>query len=180
MTTYIAFLRGINLGKRNVKSDELRSIFSGMGFKDVRTYIASGNVIFDAKEKDAEKLAKKIEKGLQDTLGYKVIVFLRSRGELEGILENNPYKDGHGKGSTCYISFLSDEPPKAAAKEVEARASDTEKFKLIGRELYMLFHVGFSESMFFKKNDYEKVLGVIATNRNLNTPNKIMAMMKKE
>jgi uncharacterized protein (DUF1697 family) len=179
MTTYIAFLRGINLGKRNVKSDELRSIFSGMGFENPRTYIASGNVIFDTKEKDAEKLTKKIEKGLEDTMGYKVIVFLRSREELEGILENNPFKDAHGKGSTCYISFLSAEPPKDAVKEVVARTSDTEKFKLVGRELYMLFHVGFSESVFFKKNDYEKVLGVIATNRNLNTPNKILAMMKE-
>jgi uncharacterized protein (DUF1697 family) len=180
MTTYIAFLRGINLGKRNVKSDELRSIFSAMGFENVRTYIASGNVLFDTKEKNPERLTKKIEKGLEDTLGYKVIVFLRSEGELEGILENNPFRDEHGKGSTCYISFLSAEPPKDAAKEVVARTSDTEEFKLIGRELYMLFHVGFSESVFFKKNDYEKTLGVIATNRNLNTPNKILAMMKKD
>jgi uncharacterized protein (DUF1697 family) len=180
MTTYIAFLRGINLGKRNVKSDELRSIFSGMGFENVRTYIASGNVLFDTKEKNTEKLTKKIENGLVDALGYKVTVFLRSEGELAGILENNPFKDDHKKGAICYISFLSAEPPKDAAKEVVARASDTEKFKLIGRELYMLFYVGFSESVFFKKNDYEKVLGVIATNRNLNTPNKILAMMKKE
>lgn len=178
MTTYIAFLRGINLGKRNVKSDELRSIFSDMGFENVRTYIASGNVLFDAKEKDSEKLTKKIEKGLEDKLGYKVIAFLRSEAELESILENNPFKDAHGKGSTCYISFLSAEPPKAAAKEVVARTSETEKFKLIGRELYMLFHVGFSESVFFKKNGYEKILGVATTNRNLNTPNKILAMIK--
>jgi uncharacterized protein (DUF1697 family) len=98
MTTYIAFLRGINLGKRNVKSDELRSIFSGMGFGNVRTYIASGNVLFDTKEKDAEKLTKKIEKGLQDALGYKVIVFLRSHGELESILENNPSGTSMEKG----------------------------------------------------------------------------------
>jgi uncharacterized protein (DUF1697 family) len=180
MTTYITFLRGINLGKRNVKSDELKSIFSEMGFGNVRTYIASGNVIFDAKEKNAEKLTKKIERSLEDKLGYKVTVFLRSQAELEGILENNPFKDGHGKGSTCYISFLSAEPPKDAAKEVVARSSDTEKFKLVGRELYMLFFVGFSESVFFKKNDYEKVLGVIATNRNLNTPTKIMAMIKNK
>jgi uncharacterized protein (DUF1697 family) len=180
MTTYIAFLRGINLGKRNVKSDELKAIFSETGFENVRTYIASGNVIFDAKEKDGEKLTKKIERSLEDKLGYKVIVFLRSQAELENILENNPFKNEHGKDGKCYISFLYDEPPKAAAKEIEARSSDTEIFKFIGRELYMLFYVGFSESVFFKKNDYEKVLGVLATNRNLNTPTKIMAMIKKE
>lgn len=180
MTTYIAFLRGINLGKRNVKSDELKTIFSETGFENVRTYIASGNVIFDAKEKDAQKLTKKIEKSLEDKLGYKVIVFLRSQAELEGVLENNPFKADLEKGGKCYISFLSGEPPKNAAKEIEARSSDTEKFKLVGRELYMLFYVGFSESVFFKKNDYEKVLGLLATNRNLNTPTKIMAMIKNK
>jgi uncharacterized protein (DUF1697 family) len=178
MTTYIAFLRGINLGKRNVKSDELRSIFSEMGFDNVRTVIASGNVIFDAKEKDPEKLTKKIEKLLEDKLGYKVIVFLRSQAELESILENNPFKDDHGKEGKCYISFLSAEPPKDKANEILARSSDTEIFKFIGRELYMLFYVGFSDSEFFKKNDCEKVLGVLATNRNLNTPIKILVKMK--
>lgn len=180
MITYIAFLRGINLGKRNVKSDELRSIFSEMGFENVRTVIASGNVIFDAKQKDPEKLTVRIENFLKEELGYKVIVFLRSQAELESILENNPFKDDHGKDGKCYISFLSDEPPKDAAKEVLARSSDTEKFAFIGRELYMLFYVGFSESVFFNKNDYEKVLGVIATNRNLNTPLKILAKMKEK
>src|SRR2546426_33519 len=98
MTTYIAFLRGINLGKRNVKSDQLRSIFSDMGFENVRTYIASGNVLFDSKEKAAEKLTKQIEQTLEDKLGYNVITFLRSEGELESILENNPFKDDVGEG----------------------------------------------------------------------------------
>lgn len=178
MKAYIAFLRGINLGKRNVKSDELRSIFAEMGFENVRTVIASGNVIFDAKEKDPGKLTKKIEKSLQETLGYKVIVFLRSQDELERILDDNPFKDDHGKGATSYISFLSGEPPKDAVEEIEARSSGTEIFKFIGSDLYMLFHVLMSESEFFKKNDYEKVLGVLATNRNLNTPIKILAKMK--
>lgn len=177
MTTYIAFLRGINLGKRNVKSDELKSIFAGAGFENVQTVIASGNVIFEAKEKDSAKLTKKIEKALQDALGYDVIVFLRSEAELEKILDDNPFKDT--ESGKAYISFLSEVPEKAAAKELEDRSSETEIFKLIGRELYMLFHVGFSDSLFFKKNGYEKVLGV-ATNRNINTPVKILAKMKKD
>lgn len=179
MTTYIAFLRGINLGKRNVKSDQLRSIFSGMGFDNVRTVIASGNVIFDAKEKDAEKLTRKIEQGLKDELGYNVITFLRSEAELEKILKDNPFKNPP-EGTNTYISFMDLEPAKAAAKEIEDRSSETELFKIIGRELYMMFHVGFSDSLFFKKNDYEKVLGVIASNRNINTPNRILAAMKKD
>jgi uncharacterized protein (DUF1697 family) len=178
MTTYIALLRGINLGKRQVKSDQLKSIFSGLGFENVRTVIASGNVIFSVKEKDAGKITQKIEKGLKDKLGFDVIVFLRSEDEVGKILIDNPFRDA-ADGKT-YISFLSDKPDAGLSKEIEERSSDTELFKLIGRELYMHFYVGFSDSVFFKKNDYEKVLGCLATNRNLNTVLKIAGKMKEK
>jgi uncharacterized protein (DUF1697 family) len=178
MTTYIAFLRGMNLGKRNVKMDELRKIFSELKFENVRTYIASGNVIFDTKEKDEKKLTAMIEKHLQESLGYEVFVMLRARAELEKALSENPFKDVATRGT--YISFFAEAPPKAAAKEIEKRSSETEIFKFKGRELYMAFHVGFSDSLFFKKNDYEKLLGMKATNRNINTPVKILAMLEKE
>jgi len=178
MTTYIALLRGINLGKRQVKSDQLKSIFANLGFENIRTVIASGNVIFSAKEKDAGKVTKKIEKGLKDELGFDVIVFLRSEAELEKILDGNPFKDAE-KGTT-YISFLLGVPGETAVKEIEARTSDTEIFKFRGREMYLLFHVLMSESVFFKKNDCEKVLGLLATNRNLNTVNKIAAKMREK
>jgi uncharacterized protein (DUF1697 family) len=177
MITYIAFLRGMNLGKRNVKMDELRSIFGAMKFENVRTYIASGNVIFDTKEKDEKKLAAKIEKELKEALGYDVFVMLRTKEELAKVLKDNPFKDGEFKG--IYISFFTDIPPKAPAKEIEKSSSETERFKFKGRELYMAFHVGFSDSQFFKKNDYEKMLGMKATNRNINTPVKILTMLEK-
>lgn len=178
MTTYIALLRGVNLGKRQVKSDQLKKIFGEMGFENVQTVIASGNVIFEAKEKDPDKLTKKIEKGLKDTLGFEVITFLRSQAELDKVIGDDPFKDA--KEGKTYINFLSGSPAKAAVKEIEARTSDTELFKFKGREMYMLFHVLMSESVFFKKNDYEKVLGVLATNRNMNTVLKIQAKMKTD
>ncbi len=179
MTTYFAFLRAINLGKRIVKSGELKKIFEDLGFENVRTYIASGNVIFESKEKDEGKLTQKIEKHLKDTLGYEVKTMLRSQAELEAVLKNNPFKKAL-EGATGYISFLSEKPQKAAAKEIEERSSDTEIFKFKNRELYMLFHVRMSDSEFFKKPNYEKVLGVAATNRNLNTPAKMLALIKKD
>lgn len=178
MTTYIAFLRGINLGKRQAKSDDLKKIFSDLGFDNVQTVIASGNVIFSTKASDEAKLTTKIEKALKDTLGYDVIVFLRSEKELEDILDkDNPFRDAE-KGTT-YINFLNGTPSKDAVKEIELRTTDTEIFKFHGREMYMLFHVLMSESIFFKKNDYEKILGLLATNRKITTPTKILAKMKK-
>lgn len=178
MTTYIALLRGVNLGKRQVKSDRLKKIFGEMGFENVRTVIASGNVVFEANEKDSDKLTKKIEKGLKDALGFEVITFLRSQADLDKIIEDDPFKNA--KEGKTYINFLSDTPPKQSVKEIEARASDTELFGFKGREMYMLLHVLMSESVFFKKNDYEKVLGVLATNRNMNTVLKIQAKMKAQ
>jgi uncharacterized protein (DUF1697 family) len=169
----------MNLGKRNVKMDELRKIFSELKFENVRTYIASGNVIFDAKEKDEKKLTTTIEKHLKESLGYDVFVMLRTHAELEAVIKNNPFKNvADGKGQ--YISFFKEAPPKGPAKEVEKATTDTEKFKFKGRELYMLFYVGFSESVFFKKNNYEKLIGMLSTNRNINTPVKILAMLEKD
>lgn len=178
MTTYIAFLRGMNLGKRIVKMDELRKIFEELKFENVRTYIASGNVIFDTKEKDEAKLTAKIEKHLKESLGYEVFVMLRTQTELEKILNDNPFKDVTD-GMAQYINFFKETPPKTVAKEIEKESIPTEQVKFIGREMYMLFYCRMSDSEFFKKNTYEKRLGMKATNRNLNTPVKIIAMIEK-
>lgn len=178
MTTYIAFLRGINLGKRQAKSDDLKKIFSDLGLENVQTVIASGNVIFSNKSTDEAKLTTKIEKALKDSLGYDVTVFLRSESELEDILDkDNPFR--YADKGTTYISFLNGTPSKESIREIESRTNDNEIFKFYGREMYMLFHVLMSESIFFKKNDYEKVLGLLATNRKITTPIKILAKMKK-
>jgi uncharacterized protein (DUF1697 family) len=179
MTTYIAFLRGMNLGKRNVKMDELRTFFSELKFKNVRSYIASGNIIFGAKEKNETKLTAKIENHLRDQLGYEVKVMLRSEAELEAVVKNNPFKNAPG-GTNTYISFYDKAPGKAEIKKfLDERGSETELFQFKGRELYMLFHGGFSDSQFFKNPKSEKQLGVTITNRNLNTPVKILAMLNK-
>lgn len=178
MTTYIAFLRGMNLGKRIVKMNELKAIFNSLKFDNVRTYIASGNVIFDSKDKDEKKLTVKIEKALKETLGYEVFVMLRSQAELAKILKDNPFKDVT-EGMGQYINFFAEAPPKNVAKEIEKESIPTEQVKFMNREMYMLFYCKMSDSEFFKKNTYEKRLGMKATNRNLNTPVKIMAMIEK-
>ncbi len=180
MITYFAFLRGMNLGKRNVKMDELRAIFAELKLENVRSYIASGNIIFDTKEKDEKKLTAKIEKHLKERLSYDVKVMLRSQAELSALLKNNPFKNPP-EGTKTYINFYNELPAKAAMKTfLDACNSETEIFKFQGRELYMMFHVGFSESRFFKNPKLEKQLGVLATNRNLNTPTKMLALLEKE
>ena len=115
---YIALLRGINVGKKQVKMDRLKAIFEEMGFAAARTYIQTGNVLFDAPERDAAALRGRIEEGLQAALGFSVEVILLTRGELEHTLMANPFA---GRALTenerVYVTFLAGEPaPEAAEK----------------------------------------------------------------
>ena len=92
MARYVAFLRGMNLGKRRIKNEELRAHFEAMGLEDVSTFRASGNVIFATQKGEAEgKLASRVEAGLDERLGYDVPVFLRSAEELAAIAGQKPF-----------------------------------------------------------------------------------------
>jgi len=85
---FVAFLRGINVsGHKIIKMAELAKMFEEMKFKNVKTYIASGNVLFESNEKDAEKLEAKIEKQILKTFGFDVMVFIRAKEELEKIVK---------------------------------------------------------------------------------------------
>ena len=80
MTVYIAFLRAINVGGRTVKMDRLRGLFEHLGYADVETFIASGNVIFQSPAEDTRALEQQIEAHLAASLGYEVATFVRTRG----------------------------------------------------------------------------------------------------
>ena len=93
MARHIAFLRGINVGgHRLIKMDELARIFTAAGLKNVRTYIQSGNVIFDTASVNAAALQKKIEKTLRNVLGYEVPVMIRRLADIKEIVRRNPFK----------------------------------------------------------------------------------------
>lgn len=91
LTTYVALLRGINVGGNNlIKMDDLRKCFEGLSFSNVRTYIASGNVIFSTKKNKHSVLLKTIEKALYKLLGYRTFVVLKTQTEMEAIVNDFP------------------------------------------------------------------------------------------
>src|SRR2546427_12004340 len=93
MTSYVAFLRAINVaGQKLIKMKDLARIFAAAGCKNVQTYIQSGNVIFDSKSTNAAALSKKIERTLQQALGYEGTIILRTLAEVEALVRHNPYK----------------------------------------------------------------------------------------
>src|SRR3954464_11906486 len=91
MPQYVAFLRGINLGNRRLKMEQLKALFEDMKFSEVATFIASGNVLFESKAKDDLKLTKMIEAHLEKALGYDVDTFVRTRAEVAAVTAFRPF-----------------------------------------------------------------------------------------
>lgn len=149
MDRYVAFLRGMNLGNRRIKNDELRRHFEAMGFDEVATFRASGNVIFSTPKPEAEaKLAVRVEAELDERLGYDVPVFLRSTAELAAIAAREPFDSkavSRSKGK-LQVSLLKKKPTAAAKKKALALATDDDLLAIEGRELYWLPSGGISES----------------------------------
>lgn len=116
MSKYVAFLRGINLGKRQIKMAELKALLESEGYEDVRTLLASGNVVFTARENDKGMLRAKLEKSIKDQFGFNVPVILRSDKEIGALIDSDPFKGVKVTPQTrLYITFLS-EPPKSKLK----------------------------------------------------------------
>jgi uncharacterized protein (DUF1697 family) len=161
MDRYVAFLRGMNLGNRRIKNEELRAHFEAMGLEEVATFRASGNVIFAAPKREAEsKLAARVEAGLDERLGYDVPVFLRSAEEIAAIAGQRPFPTAKVKKSKgkLQVSLLKKKPSAAAKKKALALASDEDLLVIEARELYWLPSGGLLESDLDLKA-IEKLLG---------------------
>jgi uncharacterized protein (DUF1697 family) len=148
MARYVAFLRGMNLGGRRITNDELRSHFEALGYEDVDTFRASGNVIFAVAGEEAAKLTVRLEEGLGDLLGYEVPVFLRSAQALRAIAAHEPFeaKQIAASKGKLQIALLARKPPAAAAKEALAHSTDEDRLAIEDRELYWLPDGGLSDS----------------------------------
>jgi uncharacterized protein (DUF1697 family) len=140
MERYVAFLRGMNLGNRRIANDELRARFEELGLSDVASFRASGNVIFDSEDGEEAAVARKVESGLAQSLGYEVAVFLRGVVEVAAIAAREPFEAkavAASKGK-LQVQLLSKKPQAAARKKVLALATDEDRLAIEGRELFWL------------------------------------------
>lgn len=146
---YVAFLRGMNLGGRRIKNEELRRHFEAMGFEEVATFRASGNVVFDDPGGSKEAtLAQRVEAELDERLGYDVPVFLRSMKEVAAIAAHRPFdaKAVARSDGKLQVSLLKGKPSATQRRKVLALATDADLLDLRGRELYWLPSGGLLES----------------------------------
>ncbi|HST03664.1 MAG TPA: DUF1697 domain-containing protein [Chloroflexia bacterium] len=175
MKRMIAFLRAINVGGHTVKMDRLRALFEEMGFSNVETFIASGNVIFEAPSGDARTLEERIEKHLNEALGYKVATFLRTSTELVAVADHHPFPDEDAsQEGTIYVAFLPSAPNKEAQEKLMALRTPADDFHVHEREIYWLCRTRMSESA-FSGGLLEKTIGLPATMRNISTVSKLAA-----
>jgi len=163
MPRYVAFLRAINVGGHTVKMDELRKLFDSLGLSGVETFIASGNVIFDAPARSTAALEQRIERGLADALGYAVTTFLRTPAELAAIAGARAPDDG-----VLYVGFLKAPPTAEVARRLEAMCTSTDHFRVEGRELYWRLRTKLMESINTGAS-LERALGQPMTMRNVTT-----------
>lgn len=137
MPDHVAFLKGMNLGKRRITNDDLRAAVTSLGFEQVETFRASGNVVFAAGRRSDAKLQEMLEQGLAERLGYEVPAFIRSGAELREIAAARPFEMSRA-GGKLQVALLHSPPATDAKRSVLALSDGHDQLKLGARELYWL------------------------------------------
>ena len=148
MPRFVALLRAINVGGHVVKMDRLRKIFESLGFSNVETFIASGNVVFESPATNPQTLEKQIESQLQKSLGYEVVTFIRYGSELAARANYKPFAASEldADSNSLYIAFLPARPNGASRQKLMTFRTEVDDLHLHGREIYWLCRTKFSES----------------------------------
>lgn len=169
---HVAFLRGINVGGNNrIEMKELREVFGALGFENVKTYINSGNVIFETVESD--RLSARIEKAIEAKFSLRIKTMTRSATEIRDIIENNPFAGQYENDKDLHVLFLDEELPPEKRELLLSNNNENEMFAVRKREIFCLLRVSILDSLMGR--DYiGKKLKVSATARNWRTVNKIL------
>jgi uncharacterized protein (DUF1697 family) len=177
MPIYISLLRGINVGPhKRMKMEKLRSSCETLGLKQVKTFIQSGNLIFEAEKASPAALSKKIEGQILTDFGFSVDVISRTRDEMDKIVRSNPLlKEKNIDPSKLHVAFLSEVPVAAALTKLESLTLPPDRVRCMGQEMYFYFPNGVSGSSLWK-HPLDRVLSVPITMRNWNTVNKLYEM----
>ena len=169
----VALLRGINLGGANqMKMDDLKAVFTELGFENVKSYINSGNLAFDTKKTAESKLIDKIEDAVEARFGRRVHIMIREQRDIERLLKNNPFDGQYESHKHMHVLFLKEPMPAEKAELLQASALPGEKYEVRGREIYNLLPNGVAGSL-LTKGFFEKKPVVPYTGRNWRTVEKL-------
>jgi uncharacterized protein (DUF1697 family) len=180
MVTYIAILRGINVGgKRMIKMDALKQLFLSLGFSNIETYIQSGNVIFKSKKLNEDKLANIISEAIKNVFTYDVPTIVKNVDELKNIITNNPFtKDKSKLIEFLHVTFLNAIPTKENVEIITKLDFGDDAFSIIDNAVYLYCPNGYSNSK-LTNSFLENKLKVTATTRNWKTCNELLSIGEK-
>lgn len=177
MTTYISILRGINVsGKKLIKMDVLKRMYENLNFLNVKTYVQSGNVVFNYKEADVSVLKEIISKELERCFGFVVPVILLTADTLQTIIDQNPFNNDSSKDKLhLYVTFLAEKPKQYDAYIFENIKQDGEEFHFSDNAVYLYIPNGYGKTK-LTNNLLENKLKVVATTRNWKTTNELLEL----
>ena len=178
MKKFIALLRGINVsGQKKIKMSDLKLLFEEMGFKDVQTYIQSGNVIFSSKEISVDKLELKISSSIKRKCGFDVRVIILSAKEIEYVLKNNPFFKKRKDEDKLYVTFLSKIPSDENIENMHSIDYSPEEYFIEEKHLYLFVPNGYGKAR-INNNLFENKLKVDGTTRNWKTVKALSELAK--
>ena len=175
MTVWIALLRGINLGAHNkVAMSDLREMLEALGYRDVRTHIQSGNVIFGTTGTGAE-LERKISARIKRELGVEIPVMVRSARQLKTVVDDNPFVRRKVPVGQLHVAFLSSQPAAAKVRTLEPKAYAPDQFEIGKQVIYLRLRDGVRGS---RLPNWERVLDVSATVRTWKTVTRLLELAR--
>ncbi|MCG2460648.1 DUF1697 domain-containing protein [Flavobacteriaceae bacterium F89] len=176
MKTYIALLRGINVGgHKKIKMADLKRMFESIDCKEVVTYVQSGNVVFKSSEKNIDKLENIIRNVILETFGFDVTILVKTKAELKKIVENNQFGNDEEAGSTYFV-LLQTPPEKSLVDSLQRMSDENESFAITPFCVYLHCKKGYGNAK-CNNNFFETKLKVAATTRNYKTMIKLLEMV---
>lgn len=172
----LAFLRGINVGGKNkLPMKDLADMFINAGCKDVRTFIQSGNVIFDAPSKLVRTLPELVGARIKDQFGYQIPVVLRTAEELQEALAGNPFLKNGADENTLHLMFLADAPPSPLIQQLDPDRSPPDRFVVRGKDIYLHLPKGVADTKLTNAY-FDSKLKTVSTGRNWRTVTKLVEL----
>lgn len=176
MHTYIALFRGINVGgKSSVPMKTLVAVFEALEAKSVKTYIQSGNVVFQHRQADAASLSERVSAHVLERCGFRPQVLIIRGSEIEAAIRNNPFPEAVSNPSSLHVGFLASAPQAPDLEKLGSLKKNNERFQLVGNIFYLHAPDGVGRSKLASSS--EKLLGVPMTDRNWNTVSNLKEMV---
>lgn len=177
MNTYIALLRGINVGGKNkLPMAELRALLAELGLENVKTYIQSGNVVFQSERTDASVLAEKISAAIGESHGFSPAMLVLDGEAFQNAMAANPFPEAVDEPKSLHLFFLSAEPKDPGFDTLDELKKENERYKLIDNVFYLHAPDGIGRSKLAER--FSQQWDVTITGRNWRTVGKIMEMVE--